>query len=363
MKYSESLYNEGFLTRTEYERDSLSAQRSRIALDKARRAKDLLEKYDDPRQQETLIADIEEANRELERVRLQADARLVDFQASVKSAKAKLDLETADLIKINDQLSKATVRAPVAGLVVYARERSRWGNGDPIAEGTEVRERQELVTIPREGGMIVEASLHESVIKKVQPGQKCTIRIDAIPGRSFSGTVEFVSLLPDSTNFWANPNQRLFPTRVIVDEAIQEMRPGMSCEVEILVDSLEDVLQVPVQAVFRSGSRNLCFVDTPNGVEEVEVEVGEDNGRWVEIKSGLQEGQTVLLSPPPDFKLEPPVAPEMPAMPEGAGESGERQMPGGRPNGAGGNGEMRRPGGAEGGRPGGSGGGRPTDPK
>ncbi|MAW59495.1 MAG: hypothetical protein CMJ94_01525 [Planctomycetes bacterium] len=363
VKYSESLYNEGFLTRTEYERDSLSAQRSRIALDKARRAKDLLEKYDDPRQQETLIADIEEANRELERVRLQADARLVDFQASVKSAKAKLDLETADLIKINDQLSKATVRAPVAGLVVYARERSRWGNGDPIAEGTEVRERQELVTIPREGGMIVEASLHESVIKKVQPGQKCTIRIDAIPGRSFSGTVEFVSLLPDSTNFWANPNQRLFPTRVIVDEAIQEMRPGMSCEVEILVDSLEDVLQVPVQAVFRSGSRNLCFVDTPNGVEEVEVEVGEDNGRWVEIKSGLQEGQTVLLSPPPDFKLEPPVAPEMPAMPEGAGESGERQMPGGRPNGAGGNGEMRRPGGAEGGRPGGSGGGRPTDPK
>lgn len=333
LKYSEGLYEEGFLTRTEYERDRLAAQRREIELDKANRALVLLNDYDRPRQEETFIADIEEAKRELDRVELQAAARLVDFQANVKSTLARLELERSDLNKIIDQLSKAQVVAPVDGLVVYARERSRWGSGDPIAEGTEVRERQELVTIPREGGMIVEASLHESVIKKVEPGQKCTIRVDAIPGQTFTGTVDFVSLLPDSTNFWANPNQRLFETRVVVDEAVLEMRPGMSCEVEILVESLDDVLQVPVQAVFRSGTRTLCFIDTPNGVEEVDVETGRDNDRWVEVKSGLTEGQTVLLSPPAGFKLEPPVATGPPrGMPEG-----ESNRPGGsgRPSGAG----------------------------
>lgn len=368
LKYSEGLFEEGFLTRTEYERDRLTAQRREIELDKARRAKELLEKYDRPRQEDTLLADIDEAKRELQRVELQAEARLVDYQASVKSTKSKLDLERTDLEKVRDQLSKATVRAPVDGLVVYARERSRWGSGDPIAEGTEVRERQELVTIPRQGGMIVEASLHESVIKKVQAGQKATIRVDAIPGRTFNGTVDFVSLLPDSQNFWANPNQRLFETRVVVDEATVEMRPGMSCEVEILVDSLDDVLQVPVQAVFRSGARNLVFVDTPNGTVETDVEIGADNGRWVEIKSGLTEGQTVLLSPPADFKLEPPVA-DPPTRQEGAGEGGRPGAPAGatgqRP--ASSYGEGGRPAGTEGGRPsspeGGRPTGRPTDPK
>lgn len=363
LKYSEGLYEEGFLTRTEYERDRLAAQRREIELDKANRALLLLNDYDRPRQEETFKADIEEARRELDRVELQAAARLVDFQANVKSSLARLELERSDLDKIVDQLSKATVIAPVDGLVVYARERSRWGSGDPIAEGTEVRERQELVTIPREGGMIVEASLHESVIKKVKAGQKASIRVDAIPGQTFTGTVDFVSLLPDSQNFWANPNQRLFETRVVVDDAVIEMRPGMSCEVEILVDSMDDVMQVPVQAVFRSGARTLCFVDTPNGVEEVEVETGRDNDRWVEVKSGLAEGQTVLLSPPAGFKLEPPVATGPPqGMPEGAaagsGGSGRPSGTGapsgtGRPKGVG-----QKPGGSSGypggtGRPGG----------
>jgi HlyD family secretion protein len=334
LKYSEDLYNEGFLTRTEYEGDRIAAQRRDLAHKQAVRAKELLTLYDDPRQQETLLADIEESKRELSRVELQAAARLVDFNANVKSSKARLDLEASNLDKIIDQLSKATVRAPVAGLVVYAREQSRYGSGDPIAEGTEVRERQELVTIPREGGMIVEASLHESVIKKVEAGQSCNIRVDSIPGQSFRGTVEFVSLLPDSQNFWANPNQRLFKTKVIVEEMVPGMRPGMSCEVEILVDSLDDVLQVPVQAVFRSGSKTLCFIDGPNGVEQVEVEVGLDNDRWVEVKSGLSEGQTVLLSPPADFKLEPPT---MTAIPQGPREGAAAGNPsgGGRPAGSG----------------------------
>ncbi|MCH2100428.1 MAG: efflux RND transporter periplasmic adaptor subunit [Planctomycetes bacterium] len=329
LKYSEGLYEEGFLTRTEYERDRLAAQRREIELDKANRALVLLNDYDRPRKEETFLADIEETKRELDRVGLQATARLVDYQANVKSSLARLELERSNLNKIVDQLSKATVRAPVDGLVVYARERSRWGSGDPIAEGTEVRERQELVTIPREGGMIVEASLHESVIKKVQAGQKASIRVDAIPGQTFTGTVDFVSLLPDSTNFWANPNQRLFETRILVDEATIEMRPGMSCEVEILVDSMIDVLQVPVQAVFRSGSRTVCFVDTQSGPEEVEVETGRDNDRWVEVKSGLTDGQTVLLSPPAGFKLEPPIAAGPPqGMPESTGNrSGDLSRP------------------------------------
>ena len=329
---STKLNAEGFLTDNELETDKLALTRREIALEQAIRAKELLEKYDHPKQKKALAADIEETKRELERIRLQATARLVDFEATVNTSKARLDLEQEELDKIKDQISKAKIYAPGAGIVVYARQKSRWGSGDPIAEGTELHERQEIITIPREGGMIVEASLHETVIKKVQAGQQCTVTIDAMPGRTFEGEVRFVALLPDSNSWWANPNQRLFKTEIAVLDAIPEMRPGMSCKVEILVDALDDVMQVPVQTVFRNGGKTVCFVEGANGPEEVEVKVGRDNDKWVEVLSGLEVGQTVLMAPPTGFKLE--AAPTSNGRPNGMpGMNGSKS--GGRPEGQG----------------------------
>jgi HlyD family secretion protein len=332
LSYSKKLHDEGFMTRTEFETDELAALSQEISWNQASRAKKLLVEYDYPKQIELLAADIVEAERELKRVNLQATARLVDFEATVNTSKAKLDLETEELKKINDQIEKGRIFAPEDGLVVYAREKSRWGSGDPISEGVEVRERQEIVTIPREGGMIVEASLHESVIKKIEPGQKCIVKVDALPGFEFQGSVHFVSLLPDSGSFWANPNQRLFKTEISILNPTNEMRPGMSCQVEILVDHIENTLQVPVQAVFRNGGQTLCFVEGRKGPQEVVVKTGQDNDKWVEILSGLQEGDTVHLSAPAGFKLTAttPVnenGPKRPGPPGSRGDDSAKQLP------------------------------------
>lgn len=348
---------EGFLTDNELDTDRLAKTRRSIALEQAVRAKELLEEYDFPKQVKSLDADILETERELERIKLQAKARLVDFEATVNTSLARLNLEKEELAKIEDQISKAKIYAPEPGIVVYARQKSRWGSGDPIAEGTELHERQEIITIPREGGMIVEASLHETVIKKVKAGQKCTVTIDAMPGRNFEGEVRFVALLPDSNSFWANPNQRLFKTEIGIVNPVPEMRPGMSCKVEILVDEIEDAMQVPVQTVFRNGGKTVCFVEDSTGVKEVQVKIGRDNDKWVEILGGLSVGQTVLMAPPTGFKLEP--APSRSQMPEGSmgdaipggGEQGARPA-GGEQGSRGGGGESGSRSGT-GGRPGG----------
>jgi HlyD family secretion protein len=353
LEYSKKLSEEGFITRTELERDELAAKRQGITLDRANRDLEMLEKYDYPKQIELLKADIAEAGQELKRVNLQADARLVDFKATVRTSKARLDLEKEELEKYIDQIEKGTILSPTDGLVVYAREKSRWGSGDPIAEGTEVHERQEILTIPREGGMILEASLHETVIKKVEPGQKCVVTVDAIPNRSFEGRVEFVALLPDSNSFWANPNQRLFKTEISIVNPINELRTGMSCKVEIMAKHIDDTLQVPVQAVFQNAGKTVCFVDAPNGPIETAVTTGEDNDKWVQILEGLNEGDTVILSPPAGFKLAPSPQvksnrpPETDGPPRTSGgqqdsplssESGNTGRPAGHANGGEGNG-------------------------
>jgi len=143
--WSKNLADRGFLTKSELDRDELDYQRGQIRLEQANRELDILTRYDDPRRRTELDSNLKEAERGLERAKLQAASRLVDFESALVTSKSKLDLEKAKLAKYIDQLSKAKIYAKDSGMVVYARtDGGRMGGGDPIQKGTQVRERQEM---------------------------------------------------------------------------------------------------------------------------------------------------------------------------------------------------------------------------
>lgn len=306
LSWSEKLFEKGFLTQTELEADRLSLTRTKIQLEQAKRAKETLEAYELPKQEAQLEADLLEAERELARVELQAKARIADFEADLSTNEAKLKLETDKLERTREQLAACVLYAPKAGMVVYVKEGGgRWGRDDPIDEGTTVQPRQGIISIPNPGGMIAEVSLHESVLKQIHPGQTVVVRVDALPDRDFPGAVEFVAHLPDQGSWWANPNQRLYKTQVRVFDATSDLRPGMSCSVEILVDDIEDALHVPVQSVFRDRGESVVFrVQADGTAERRAVEVGSYNEVWVQVLEGVAEGDTVLLAPPSDYALQ-----------------------------------------------------------
>ena len=83
---------------------------------------------------------------------------------------------------------------------------------------------------------------------------------------------------------------------------------------------LDSVIHVPVQAVFQDAGETICFVREGDAAEPVQVEVGADNAKWVEIKAGLEEGQTVLLVPPRGF---------IPSAIEASAEAGSPSAEGG----------------------------------
>ena len=306
LAWSEKLAGQGFLESTQLEADRLAAKSADIKLKQVQRALELLRRFDHPRTLKELDADVDEKGRELVRVRLQAKARIADFEADLAANEAKLKLEEEKLAKIVSQIDKARIVAPVAGMVVYAREGGgRWRDGEPIQEGTSVRERQEIVTIPEAGGMLVEVSLHESVLESVEEGMPCLVTVDALPDAAFSGKVVFKAVLPDQNSWWANPDLRVYRTEVEVLELDERMRPGMSCSVEIMIDEVDDAFHVPVQAVFLNKGEPVAFVESGGATEVRPIEVGRDNGKWVEVLSGLTEGEQVLLSQPPGVVLEP----------------------------------------------------------
>ncbi len=339
--WSDKLLLEGFVQKSENDRKKLSKQSAEIKLTRAKRELDLMKQFSYRRRLKELRADIETRKRDVEKVKKQALARLADFEAERDSAEYKLERERDQLMELRGQVSKAKIYAPDAGLLVYAREKSRWGSGDTVEEGDEVRERQELCTIPRAGGMTVKASIHETKLKKVQTGQTCVVTVDAFPGRTFEGRVDFVAVMADSGSWRSNPNQRLYKADISLTEPTPDMRPGMSCSVEILVEDLADVHYVPRQCVFLDGGETIVFAVENGEPKRRTVVVGLDNSKWVSVSEGLQEGETVALAPPANFEPAPvpetdssayspgqAKAPGAKAMPTGSKPQGGRSMGG-----------------------------------
>ena len=307
LEWSTKLADKGFLTATELEADQLAKNRAEVLLAQARAEQGLLVDFSVKRDTDKLEADLDESKRTLERVQLQAKARLVDFESDKLTNEAKLKIEKEKLAKLDAQIGKAKLYAPKAGMVVYAKQEEGRGMGQaqPIQEGTQVRERQELITIPTAGGMMGTVSLHESVLKQVHPGLLCDVRVDAIPSAQFHGAIKNVAVLPDQNSWFANPNTRLYTTTVEIFDGTEEMRPGMSCSVEIRVDDIAEAIYVPVQCVFRHLGKNIAFVDQGSGkYDVVDVKTDRFNDSHVQVIEGLSEGQLVLLAPPASFQIQ-----------------------------------------------------------
>jgi HlyD family secretion protein len=224
----------------------------------------------------------------------------VQAEANLRAKESEYDRQKKTLEKLDEQVRKAKILAPADGLVVYATTgQFSWrGNTEPLAEGQEVREMQELIYLPTALSYLAELKIHESNLEKVSAGLPVVITVDALQGREFAGTVATIAPLPDAQAVWMNPDLKVYSTEVNFNEESRELRTGMSCRAEIVVRRFDDVVYVPVQAVLRSDGGHVVFVRKDGRAEKRPVEVGLDNNRMMIVTSGLSEDETVLLTPP-----------------------------------------------------------------
>ena len=203
-------------------------------------------------------------------------------------------------------MSKCTLRALKPGLVVYGGggDRRFYSGEDQIREGATVRERQPIITIPDMTQMSVRVKIHESHIKKIKKGMTARIQVDAFPDKHLTGDVSKVGVLPDSQDRWMNPDMKVYLTTIDIDGTHDWVKPGMSAKVEIEVNLLEDVVYVPIQAITPSAGKHLCYVANGAEPESREVEIGEFNDEFIEVKKGLKEGERVLIRAPEGAETE-----------------------------------------------------------
>ena len=297
------LFSKQFVARTELDRDQLSQDSANLKVKSAETASALFLKYDFPKTAEQSLTAYTDTIRELDKSRRVAISKLAQARARLRSAQGQYEVQNRQRNDLNEQLAKCTIIAQKTGLVVYGGGRDDdYGNGEPIREGASVRERQAIITIPDMTHMSVKVKIHESYIKKIQKGLKARITVDAFPETMLEGEISKVGVLPDSQNRWMNPDMKVYVTTITINGTYDWVKPGMSAKVEILVNKLDDVVYIPVQAVSPDGGKQICYVAGGFKPERREIEVGEFNDDFIQIKNGLKEGERVLLRLPDDLE-------------------------------------------------------------
>jgi len=279
LRHNERMFRKGYVNRLQLETNQFAVERNKLELDAMSTARQVLVEYTKPKMLKELISKQEAA------------------QAKVLAMKASADLEKSKLDRLNEQLTKCTIKAPQSGLVIYANDRGRSrSEAAMIEEGATVREMQSLIQLPDLNYMQVNTLIHETKIDKIRPGLPATIRIR---GTELQGVVKSVNNQPEPGN-WYSSDVKEYAAKVTIEDPrkASSLKPGMTAEVEILVKEIPDALQVPLLGIVQEGDENVCYLwKKDSGYERRPVKVGLANTSFVEVKEGITKDDDIILNP------------------------------------------------------------------
>jgi HlyD family secretion protein len=205
------------------------------------------------------------------------DDRIRAQEAAVQEAEAALRLA-----ELNHDYS--FVRSPVSGVVASRPAKL----GETLAKGGIVAE---VVDVD---SLYVSASIDEVDVASVKAGQTAKITLDAYPGDVFRSRVYLISPLVTG----GEREARTFEVRLRVEDNKKPvLKPGMSADVEIVVQSLKGSAVVPAQAVFERDSRKFVYASEGGRARLREIKAGASSWEYVEVLEGLKEGDEIVITP------------------------------------------------------------------
>ncbi|HEY6892557.1 MAG TPA: efflux RND transporter periplasmic adaptor subunit, partial [Rhodanobacteraceae bacterium] len=196
----------------------------------------------------------------------------------------------------NDMLSKTSILSPIDGIVSRLRVRE----GEMVVVGIQNQPGTTLMTISDLGAIDAELKVAEADVLRLTLGQPATVTLESMPGQHFSGKVVEIgaSALPVAGTGAA---AREFKVVVRLDRADPSLRPGLTCDAEIVAAERERVLTVPLQSVVlrpRPGAADQSgvFVVADGRARFVPVTAGVIGGLDIEV-GGVTEGAMVITGP------------------------------------------------------------------
>ena len=208
-------------------------------------------------------------------------AALRQAQLTVKQAEMEVQEEQNDI-------NKLTITSETDGLVVY---KPIWeGNSmGKIKVGSTPWRGMALMEIPTQQKMKVAVKIDEIDISKLALHQNAEITLDAVSDTLFTGSVKTIASLANRDN---RTQKNVFDVEIYLNEFDERLKPGMTAHCRIIIDEIEDVISVPIDAVITEEERIIIY--DADGAP-VEIKTGLANSNFIIIEEGLKAGDKIQL--------------------------------------------------------------------
>lgn len=249
--------------------------------------------YEPPATIKQAELELEKAERALEQAGEEYELLLRKSRSEMSQANAKLQDNQTDLNQLQELLQDFIIKAPENGMVIYDRE---W-NGKKKGEGSQIGAWDPVVaTLPDLSAMVSKTYVNEVDISRIRSGQKVEIGLDAFPEKRLTGSVTQVANVGEQR---PNSDAKVFEISVLVNESDTTLRPAMTTGNTIITNYLENVLVVPLEAIFSQGD-SLTYVFKRSGLTTVkqQIALGLKGNDLVVIEKGLEENDIIYLSTP-----------------------------------------------------------------
>jgi len=222
------------------------------------------------------------AAQQLEEARARAAAARERHQMSLQGARASIAALSASQVQLRQAstaASEATVRAPFSGEIA---ERS-------VSVGEFVAPQTPLVTLVRVDPLRMELTVPQQYLLAVRAGQRVVIRLDAVPNRTFEGTVRYVSAAVQRST-------RGLTVEAVLANSDGVLRPGLFATARIETGTTRDAAVVPQGAVLEQAGVHRVFVSSGGTLQERVVSIMDRNDNEVVIDTGVRAGERVVVS-------------------------------------------------------------------
>ncbi len=177
------------------------------------------------------------------------------------------------------RLAKTEIRAPFSGVIGLRS----------VSIGDYVKEGQDMVNLESIDPLKVDFRVPEVYLKQVQVGQTLQVGLDALPGRSYEGSVFAINPLVDAAG-------RAIVIRAQVRNADTALRPGMFARVRLLTKEEREALVLPEQALVPQGEDQYVFRILDGKAARTKVELGQRRDGRVEVLKGVAPGETIVTA-------------------------------------------------------------------
>ncbi len=220
-----------------------------------------------------------------------ARAQLSVSEAKVAQAKAEVAQAQAAVDRSVEELSYATIRSPIRG-VVLSRDVEI---GSPVSSILNMGAAATLVMVLGDISQVyVRGKVDEADIGVVKLGQPSRIKVETFKDKTFEGKVTQISPLGVDKD-----NVVTFEVKVSINNPGGELRANMTSNAEIVLEEHKDVLLVPESAIVYDAQRNAAIEfpspTNPKGKDRKSIKIGISNGTRTEVLEGLKEGEKVIL--------------------------------------------------------------------